>query len=1133
MADRRVRVRVEALMGDFNKGMLSGAASASAFANRLDAADSRLAGIVQTALALTPALVPLGAAAIPAIAGLTTQLGFAGVAAGVTALAFNGMGTALTALEAYRLDPTAANLEKVKVALEELAPAGVEFALTLQRLRPQIQELQDLSAQGLFPGATEGLEDILTLAPQVERIVFTTATTLGDLLAEAGDNLADPRWEDFFNYLETSARPVLLDLGRTVGNLGEAFANTVMAFDPASMDFSAGLLDFSRDLAAATARMDESEGFQELLSYIEENGPRAVDTLGAVGGALLQLVEAAAPVGEVALPAIEAVADGIAAVADSSVGPLLIGTAAAVGVLGRSLALLKTVGLTGGNGQSFLHSNYVAPSKGMVAAFRDVTAASTALREAETARAAAAQRAATAQSALIPARDRRAAVSDYTAALAAQTDAEKRLATATASRSTAIRDSAVSAGKGVAAVSGLLLATSDLGDKMGLSNTASLALMGTIAGPWGAAIGGGVGAVMDFAASNNDLESAMAAVNREASAAVINFEAQRTKLAQLAADQKKTQAGLSNPDEGFFFNPLKNLDFGQTLRDVREAFGGAAEEAGAAVDKQLSALERLRTGAAQVYADLNNGSRDMFGATDAELTAFTNRITPALQRAGISVREFLSAADGSQIRTDGLQAITRYFDEMTSASGRSKAIGEALADIGNAAGAAVDPVEALTGALDTLLAPNLNLSEATDAYTESLRSLGDAVRESNGQLRGQSKAALASRDAIRGSVSALQERFNAEAEAGASGAKLVSTLTRGRDAIIDQAVAAGASRREVRRYIDTLGLTPANLTTIIETSGVLSATQKVQALARAYNLTPKEARTVIKAVGAEPTMATIRRVAKQYGLTPKQVMTFLRATDQASAKTIAAKKRAVDFAKSKYQAALQARDDASAKTRAAKQKALDFARSKYQAALRALDQASGVARAARGAALAFQGTYTARFITERQVVNIPAITKPRGSQQAAGGFHERGVQTYADGGYTSTGVYVPRVPQLRRGGDVLWSEGELPWEAYISGKPSMRDRNLEILRMAGEKLGATVTYARGGIRDEVAPAHRVTTTGGRTTVAGIDYDRLAAAVSKGLVVQFNAPVNGTDANDLARQVADRVATAAVLTGVGP
>jgi hypothetical protein len=63
------------------------------------------------------------------------------------------------------------------------------------------------------------------------------------------------------------------------------------------------------------------------------------------------------------------------------------------------------------------------------------------------------------------------------------------------------------------------------------------------------------------------------------------------------------------------------------------------------------------------------------------------------------------------------------------------------------------------------------------------------------------------------------------------------------------------------------------------------------------------------------------------------------------------------------------------------------------------------------------------------------------------------VQAFAGGGFTQQGQYVARVPQLRRGGNILWAEPETGWEAYISGKPGMEARNREVWLEAGRRLG--------------------------------------------------------------------------------
>ncbi|HEY1179557.1 MAG TPA: hypothetical protein VGF17_25665, partial [Phytomonospora sp.] len=527
VADRSVTVRLRADISDFQRKLAAASGTARGFADRLDQADSRMANLVQTGLALAPALVPIGGLAIPAVAGLTTQLGAAGLAAGVTVLAFKGVGGALEALNKYQLEPTAANFQAMQLKMQQLGPDGREFVRTLQGMRPQLQELQDAARAGLFPGATDGLEELLKLLPQAERLIGHVSTTVGDLFAEAGDNLNDPRWVKFFNYLDREASPTLEAMGKSFGNVVEGFANMIMAFDPLSDDFTHGMLNMSRAFKDWTQGLEGSEGFERFLSYLEDTGPEALDTLGALGNALVAFVEAAAPVGKVSLPILKGLADGFTAIADSPIGPLLVSTAAAVGILGRSLALLRVVGLRGGEdgGQPLLGRVLnVDDAKKALPAIREYTAASRELLVAqEAARAANVKylgtlRAYNAANEVTGGRASQkgmaAAAYELVAAENKQAEAAKRVAVAEEARGRAVGRTLAGAGKAAGVVAGLAVATSGVADKIGLTNTASLGLVGTIAGPWGAALGAGVGVVMDLAAANNDLATAMDAANR-------------------------------------------------------------------------------------------------------------------------------------------------------------------------------------------------------------------------------------------------------------------------------------------------------------------------------------------------------------------------------------------------------------------------------------------------------------------------------------------------------------------------------------------------------------------------------------------------------------------------------------------
>lgn len=89
----------------------------------------------------------------------------------------------------------------------------------------------------------------------------------------------------------------------------------------------------------------------------------------------------------------------------------------------------------------------------------------------------------------------------------------------------------------------------------------------------------------------------------------------------------------------------------------------------------------------------------------------------------------------------------------------------------------------------------------------------------------------------------------------------------------------------------------------------------------------------------------------------------------------------------------------------------------------------------------------------------------------------------ADGGFSfGTGRTVAREPQIAPGGaDIRWAEPSTGWEAYISGKPGMEDRNRNVWAEAGRRLG--VGNDRGS-------------QGSRTTViVERTVERLAGAVS--------------------------------------
>lgn len=686
MPTKSVLVRLRGDNGDLNRALLGSAAAAKTLGRSLDDADDsgkrlsstletsndRTTMLIQSALALGPALVPLGAQAIPVVMGLTSQLGAAAGAAGVTVLAFQGLGDTVKALRDYELEPTEAHLQKMQESLDALGPAGRDFARYVNDLRGPLQDLQDIAQAGMFPGMQDGIDALGDRLPEVERLIASISRTIGTLSRQGGESLAGPEWDAFFTYIENGAKPLLLDLSRTVGNLTLGFANMLQAFGPLSAEFSKGFLQMSRDFAAWSADLESSQGFQAFARYIEDTGPKVWDTLGAIAAAMLALVEAAAPVGEASLPIIIALADTISAIASSPIGPVLIGAAAGFSAIARAVALFEAA-----NGSSMLQFLRGGTGK----AGTGFTRTSTSVRQL------------TADLAVMG-----------TTAMTAGARTEREL-NRTAVAAGRVRSTLAPVAKAGAVVGGLAFATSGLSDKMSLANTTSLALMGTLAGPWGAAVGAGVGLTMDFAAANNSLEDAIAGANR----ALTSMDVNQLK-GSLAALDEQIAATQAKTNVQFGWNPFSNTAemWSGIIAGTNELATGTLDAAKAKRDELTRAIERAAEAEsrATIYQDAYAGAVGRSGIAAGLTASEVNGLTAAME-------------ENKNATLQAFDAVTQYRQALKDA--RAQAASNNAGINGNS-----DAVLKNRDLLSKLAASWNNQSDAVRNNTEKFREARDA-----------------------------------------------------------------------------------------------------------------------------------------------------------------------------------------------------------------------------------------------------------------------------------------------------------------------------------------------------------------------------------------------------------------------
>lgn len=726
MADRREKIILGLDAGPFVRGLAKASTATKAFQKGLDSSDSRMGNLVQTSLALGPALVPIGAAAVPAVAALTAGLGAAAGAAGVAALAFNGVGEGLGALNDYQLEPSAKNLEKVRQAFEDLGPAGTNFVMFLDDLEPKLDKLQNTARAGLLPGVEDGIRSLMDRAPQVNRIIGEISGALGDLAAEGGQNLAGPKFRDFFDYIESEARPILMDMGRTLGNVVEGLSNMLVEFGPLSSGFSNGLLDMSREFAKWSRGLENNQGFQEFVRYVERVGPKAVDAVGALVVALADIVEAAAPVGELTLPVIQAVARALSAIAESPAGPALIAAAAGLSAISRAVALYNVT-----NG---------AAITGLLGKF-----------------------------------------------------AKAKIA---------------AAGVGV-----LALSLTDLDDKLGVSNTAMGAAIGTLGGPWGIAIGAAIGGAIDFANRNDDVAASLDAVER-AAANPASLRAYSKAVDAAVKDTRKTLSDATNIDKfGDFTSPAEAWGFG-----VEKITGDLDEAADKARDAQ-GRFNDFRQTLGEIRGYVKGGGFDNLTFDLDTLQKFARRAEPALRKMGYSLEDLRHVNTESEMRR--LAAGIRHFTrEADSVPGRTKDVRDAIRLLDNPMVRAADGAEELDTALTALFDPQLNAEEALIQWTQGIQELRKQFMRSGGSLNRFTKAGQENRLAAVAQIRTAKDLAVAQAEVDGNSKRATRTLKNTREAIIQAGVAAGRSRKDMAKYVNELGLTPKVVRTSVETPGL-------------------------------------------------------------------------------------------------------------------------------------------------------------------------------------------------------------------------------------------------------------------------------------------------------------------------
>ncbi|MCX4780122.1 hypothetical protein [Streptomyces sp. NBC_01264] len=318
--------------------------------------------LIQAAVALGPALIPIAASIAPVAVGLGAAAVAAGAFGAALAPQLLAMGKITEAQKAY-----SESLEENGRYAAETAQAENEWLKQVQKASPEVRKAAaslsvmkdqykgwtDSLAGDTLPVATKSFAAFGALFPKMTPLVQGASGQLSRFVTLAAGGIQSPAFDRFMDSFSTFATETL------------AKANS-------------GLVRFATNLDAGKM----SSGIAEFMRYAKENGPLVAETLGNLGEVLVRIVRAAADTGVSVLSLVNAFA-GLVNAIPTGLLTALVQTAVALNAVKLAAAGFAVVGpamlAAAGGIRTFIASARFA---GLSMAISGVAASLTALQKA-------------------------------------------------------------------------------------------------------------------------------------------------------------------------------------------------------------------------------------------------------------------------------------------------------------------------------------------------------------------------------------------------------------------------------------------------------------------------------------------------------------------------------------------------------------------------------------------------------------------------------------------------------------------------------------------------------------------------------------------------------------------------------
>lgn len=222
-------------------------------------------------------------------------------------------------------DSLNAQQNAVDVAMGNLGPAGRHFARFMFELRQGFYDFRDDIQAVLLPAVEDAIQGFLgsKSAGALRDLMIDLARGFGKFIKALSRSFQGPVWLEFFRTLDRIGPRLQKLYGQAFIKFLEGMASIMTTAAPLAVRFARGFRDIMDSFADWAASKEGSEFFEKFMAYVRKVGPKVLEFFEAFAGAVLNIMIALAPYGEVVLELLTSVLDWIAAMDPKTLGAIV------------------------------------------------------------------------------------------------------------------------------------------------------------------------------------------------------------------------------------------------------------------------------------------------------------------------------------------------------------------------------------------------------------------------------------------------------------------------------------------------------------------------------------------------------------------------------------------------------------------------------------------------------------------------------------------------------------------------------------------------------------------------------------------------------------------------------------------